>query len=405
MAKDSKFLDIICFSDAPWDYPLWTNKQHVMSRLSKLGYRVLYVDPQFGFVGWLKWFIAGRVSFARLFRWLKRESETLWIFAPILLPPRFAICRRINDFLRLLGVRALARWLRFERLVLWVYHPDAVYFVGRLDGSMVVYDCVDEYSTFPAYAAPARNREIRYNEERLLKLADVVFTTSKPLFELKREFNSNTYLVQNVGDANHFGKVMLEDTIIPSDIASIKKPVIGYVGALDAYKVDFELIKHIAMEKPGWSIVLIGPVAEGDPATKVDSFKKFGNVHFLREKPYQELPGYIKAFDICMIPYSINKYTKYSFPLKVHEFLATGKPVVTTVLPSVMDLSDVLKIASGYEQFVQFLEEALGGDSPKAKAQRLKVARENTWEHRVKQLLNIISKEPRRFSNSRQRTN
>jgi len=401
MAKDSKFLDIICFSDAPWEYPLWTNKQHVMSRISKLGHRVLYVDPQFGFVGWLKWFIARRVSFARLFRWLRREDKTLWIFAPILLPPRFAICRRVNDFLRLLGVHALARWLGFERPILWIYHPDAVYFVGRLDWSMVVYDCVDEYSTFPAYAAPARNREIRGNEEKLLKLADVVFTTSKPLFELKREFNPNTYLVQNVGDAEHFGKAMLEGTIIPSDIASIKKPIIGYVGALDAYKVDFELIKYIATERLDWSIVLIGPVAEGDPATQVDSFKKFSNVHFLEERPYRELPGYIKAFGVCIIPYSINEYTKYSFPLKVHEFLATGKPVVTTALPSVMGLSDVLKIASGYKQFIQFLEEALEGDSPKAKAQRLKVARENTWEHRVQQLLNTISKELGRFSNSR----
>jgi glycosyltransferase involved in cell wall biosynthesis len=391
MAEDSKFLDIICFSDAPWEYPLWTNKQHVMSRIAKLGHRVLYVDPQFGFAGWLKWFIARRVSFARLFRWLKRESETLWIFAPILLPPRFTICRRVNDFLRLLGVRAFARWLGFERPILWIYHPDAVYFVGKLDGSMVVYDCVDEYSTFPAYAAPARNKEIRGNEERLLKLADIVFATSKPLFELKREFNSNTYFVQNVGDAEHFGKAMLKDTTVPSDIASVRKPIIGYVGTLDAYKVDFELIKYIATERSDWSIVLIGPVAEGDPATKVDSFKKFSNIHFLGERPYGELPGYIKAFGVCIIPYSVNEYTRYSFPLKVHEFLATGKPVVTTALPSVMELSDVLKIASNYEQFAQFLEEALGGDNPEAKAQRLKVARENTWEHRVHQLLAVVS--------------
>ncbi len=395
MAKDSKFLDIICFSDAPWEYPLWTNKQHVMSRISKLGHRVLYADPQFGFVGWLKWFITGRVSFARLFRWLKREGETLWIFAPILFPPRFTICRRVNDFLRLLGVRALARWLGFEKPILWIYHPDAVYFAGKLERSMVVYDCVDEYSTFPAYTAPARNREIRGNEEKLLKLADVVFTTSKPLFELKREFNPNTYLVQNVGDAEHFGKAMLEGTIIPPDIASIKKPVIGYVGALDAYKVDFELVRYIAVERSDWSIVLIGPVAEGDPATKVNGFKKFSNVHFLGERPYRELPDYIKDFDVCIIPYSINEYTRYSFPLKVYEFLATGKPVVTTALPSVMELSDVLKIAPNYEQFVQFLEEALEGDSPKAKAQRLKVARENTWEHRVQQLLTLVSMEHR----------
>lgn len=390
MTEDARRFDIICLSDAPFDYPLWTNKQHVMSRLAKLGHRILYVDPQLGLVGWFKWYRAGRLKFRDLFWWVKRRNKNLLVFSPILFPPRYYIGRKINNFLRLKGILLLAKLLKFSQPILWIYHPDAVYFTGKIREDLIVYDCVDEYSTFPAYANPIRKQEIIANEKKLLGLADIVFTTSRPLFEVKRQFNPHTHLVQNVGDAEHFGKALLEDTEVPEEMKSLARPIVGFIGALDSYKIDFGLIEFVATNKPDWSVVLIGPVGEGDHTTTVNKLKEMGNVYFLGIKPYRFLPNYIKGFDVCMLPYNINEYTKYCFPLKIYEFLATGKPVVVTDLPSFKDLANVLRIAKDYQQFLEFLSEAISEKDGNSLKKRLEVAEKNSWDQRVRQLLSMI---------------
>jgi len=397
MVRSEQF-DIICLSDAPFSYPLWTNKQHIMSRLAERGYRVLYVDPQLGFIGWLKWLLERRLRFSDLFLWVKRRNTNLWVFSPILMPPRYKWGRRVNDWVRLRGTKILSHRLGFKSPLLWIYHPDAVYFAQRIKNSFVIYDCVDEYSTFPAYSAPARKAQIQANEARLLKIADLVFTTSRPLYELKKQSNPQTYLVENVADAEHFGKALLEETAISSEMAELSKPIIGFVGALDAYKVDFELIKYLALSRPEWSFVLIGPIGEGDRQTRVDSLQKITNIHFLGPKQYSQLPNYVKGFDVCIIPYQVNQYTYYSFPLKVYEFLASGKPVVTTNLPSIKHLSGVLKIASDYQEFLQFLSQAVEEDDSKDRARRIEVARQNSWDYRVEKILEIIKSTNSPFS-------
>ncbi len=389
MTNNNPF-DVICISDAPFTYPLWTNKQHIMSRLAQKGHRVLYVDPQLGFAGWFKWFLQGRLSFSDLFVWVRRKSKNLWVFSPILMPPRYRWGRRVNDLVRLQGTRILSRYLGLTKPLLWIYHPDAVYFVGKMGESMVVYDCVDEYSAFPAYSSPRRKEEIITNEKRLLKNADAVFTTSKPLQDSKKKYNSNTYLVHNVADAAHFSRVYYEKLPIPEDVKKIRKPIVGFIGALDEYKVDFGLLSFMASSRPEWSIVLIGPVAEGDRSTSIKNILVKENVYYLGIKSYEELPNYLKAFDICIIPYKLNEYTHFSFPLKVFEFLAAGKPVVTTNLPSLVELRDILKIANGSQEFIEQVEEALREGNAQAE-KRIEIAGKNTWDSRIEQLLSVIT--------------
>jgi len=389
---ENKLFDIICISDAPFNYPLWTNKQHIMSRLAERGYRVLYVDPQLGFSGWLKWFLQGRLHFSDLFLWVKRKGKNLWLFSPILMPPRYRWGRRVNDFVRREGARLLARSMGIKDPILWIYHPNGVSFLGRMNERMVVYDCVDEYSAFPAYSSPQRKNEIISNERKLLERADIVFTTSMPLQEAKKKFNPNTYFVHNVADVSHFSRAYYDELPLPEDLKGIRKPAVGFIGALDSYKVDFELVSRAASSHPEWSIVLIGPVAEGDRFTSIKDIEAKENVHFLGLKLYRELPSYLKFFDVCIIPYRINDYTLYSFPLKVYEFLAAGKPVVATDLPSLAltELRDVLRIASGPEEFIKQIAEALLENSSQAE-KRVEVAQKNTWDHRIDRLLSIIT--------------
>lgn len=389
MEHKSKSLDFICISDAPFSYPLWTNKQHIMSRLAERGYRVLYVDPQLGFMGWLKWFLQGRLCFLDLFLWVKKKGKNLWVFSPIFMPPRYGWGRKVNDLMRLWGAKILSQRFRLESPLLWIYHPDAVYFVGKMGEEMVIYDCVDEYSAFPAYSSPLRKKEIVSNEEKLINRADIVFTTSKPLQEKKKKLNLNTYLVHNVADVSHFSRAYYEELSLSEDLRGVAKPIIGFIGALDSYKVDFELISFIAERQPKWSIVLIGPIAEGDRSTSIDKIQAKKNIYFLGLKSYKELPAYLKAFDVCIIPYKLNEYTRFSFPLKVFEFLAAGKPVVTTNLPSLAELQNVLRVATGPEEFLKQISEALLEDNSQVE-KRVKVAGENTWDHRIDQLLSII---------------
>lgn len=350
---------------------------------------MLYVDPQLGFSGWLKWFLQGRLRFSDLFLWIKRKGENLWLFSPILMPPRYRWGRRVNDSIRREGVRLLARSMGMRDPVLWIYHPDGVSFLGRMNERMVVYDCVDEYSAFPAYSSRERKMEIISNEEELLRKADVVFTTSKPLQEAKKKLNPNTYLVHNVADVSHFSRAYYEELSLPDDLREVGRPIIGFIGAVDDYKVDIELVSTIASMHPEWSVVLVGPVAEGDQSTSIESLRSRDNIYVLGLRPYTKLPSYLRAFDICIIPYRLNDYTRYSFPLKVFEFLAAGKPVVTTDLPSLAELRDVVRIASSPEEFVEDIAQALLEDSSQAK-KRIEIASQNTWDHRIDQLLSTI---------------
>lgn len=385
----SKF-DIVCFSDSPWDTPIWTNKQHIMSRVSKLGHNVLFIDPPLSVSGWYKWWRSGRVKFSNLFKWIRKEDSNLTIFSPIVLPPRFGGLRYINNLIRLRGIKRLISRLGFKNHIVWIYHPDAAYFLGKTGEKFILYDCVDQFSAFPAYSDSRRKREIESNEMEVLEKANVVITTSSPLYDIKQEYNPNTYLVENVGDIEHFAKARSSTDQIPSDMKSIKKPVMGFIGSLDAYKVDLDLIKYAAITKPNWSFVLIGPVGEGDRKTDLSVISELHNVHILGIKPYALLPDYIRSFDVCMIPYNINEYNHYSFPLKVYEFLASGKPVVSMNLPSIISLSEVIKIATTYDSFIKCLSEALEKDSPEAVQKRIEAAGKNSWDHRVKQILDII---------------
>jgi len=381
-------MNIICLSTQNWDDRMWTNKQHIMYRLSK-NHRVIYVDK--GVLGLKNFFI-------------KREDEEGFKFT---IKNLFSLFEERNKNLTVLTekfnfpnpyafkIKLLKKYIKKNNLkdiILWIYQPEYEKYIGELGEKLVVYDCVDEYSTFPAYNKPGKKDGIIETEKSLLKKADLVITSAPGLYESKKEFNKNTHLVHNVGNAKHFMKALDPNTEIPSDIGSIKKPIIGFIGALDKYKVDFELLQHIAEKHPEWSVVLIGPKGKVDFSTRTSSLKKFGNIHMLGTKDYNPLPNYVKAFDVCMIPYNINDYTKNCFPIKFFEFLASGKPVVTTNLPALKEFEGSVKYASGKEDFTRAIEESLEHDPNEMKQKRIEAAKQNSWESRISKIIGLIEK-------------
>ena len=384
--------EIICFSTQPWNDFSWTNKQHIMNRLSKDN-NILYVFKDGSFEGFILSLIRGKRHVLDIFKRYKRLNENLMTISPhvFYLGRYFRVFRAINNIIVLFSVKKWMKKLKIENPILWAYHPESSYFIGKINESLVLYDCVDEYSETPAYNENKKIKEwIVKAETKLLKKADVVVATSEKLFSEKNKYNSSTYLVENVGDYEHFSKAALPETKIPEDIKGLKKHVIGYYGVISSYKVDFELLSYVAEKRPDWYLVLIGGIGIGESNTDISILKSRSNIRILGGRDYSLLPGYVKAFDVCIIPYARNEYTDACFPIKFNEYLASGKPVVSTALPSLLKFGDVASLAKDRDEFITYIENALAEKDPAFKEKRLEHAKKNTWEVRIGKIMALL---------------
>ncbi|MDP8225424.1 MAG: glycosyltransferase [Candidatus Lernaella stagnicola] len=361
---------ILMFSTADWDAPLWTNKQQVASRLAKY-FDIIYVEP-LAAVG------AGQRKL------LGGDSYTADCGVTVYRPPAAApfgnkiwSVNRANIAYASRGVKSIMREKGFSRPIFWCYPPTAQPFLTQIDSAVSCYDCVDEYSAFPgAWAIVTRKME-----QRLLKSVDAVFTTAQSLFEAKRPYNKHTYFVPNVADFGHFHKATTAKPI--GRIRNIKRPVIGFVGAVN-YKLDGELLATLFRLRPNWSFVFIGP----DCGFGVDQLIRHRNAHFWGRKDIDELPAIMAGFDVCMIPYKLNRYIEGVLPLKFFEYLATGKPVVATKMAELEKYTPMVDLITTPEDFVNAVERRLADDPHRE--QRLALARANSWEHRIERMLTIL---------------
>lgn len=375
-------MDIICFSTDHWDSPMWTNKQHIMSRLADRGHRVLFVDPVIG--------LSAVFSQKKMktFSLTTEVKNNLWVHPFIGFPFSriLFVDIVINVYIRRYFLKMILKTLKFNNPLLWIYHPDSVVFIGSLNEMKIVYHCVDEISAWSNNEE--KNCSIKGKENTLLKHADYVFTASKPLYEARKHLNHNTYLMENVADYEHFSKAQLPG-IIPDAIKELKKPIIGFIGAIRGNTVDVQLLLTIAKENPGFNIVLIGPVF-GEQTKK--ELTGSPNIYLLGIKEYAELPDYLRAIDVCIVPYLINnEYINNVFPMKIYEYLAAGKPVVATPMPSLEDHKDSVKIACNATEFKHKINEALTENTNEMIKRRMAVAAQNTWDKRIDNMLEIIN--------------
>ncbi len=332
---------IICFASG-YDAPP-TSKHHVMHLLAENN-TVLWVNYHAS--------RAPSASSADLLYMGKKLTQVLgglccarknlYVLTPLVLPlPGRPWAQKLNRCLLKLQIQNALRKIRRGPLQIWSFTPDISYILNEFQTEKVVYYCVDDHANFSGYD----NEQVLRDEAHLCRLADLVVTTSSVLQEAKAPLNPNTILVTHGVDYDHFSKALTENLPIPSDIADIPHPRLGFFGLIHDW-VDLDLLAEVAGKRPEWHFILIG-----DSNVDLTPYRSLSNMHFLGRKPYEQLPAYCKQFDIGLIPFKVNELTKAVNPIKLREYLAAGLPVVSTPLPEVQIYESLVEIADGPDEF------------------------------------------------------
>ncbi len=267
---------------------------------------------------------------------------------------------------------------QFNHPVQWFYDPMAVTaFLGTVNESAVVYDCMDQLSQFK-FAPP----EILRRELELLGKADVVFCGGRKLWESKSRHNRNCHFYGCGVEVDHFAKARSAETTIPNDVDFVHRPILGYFGVVDE-RMDYELVQKLAAANPEWSVVIIGPVCKVDPNT----LPCLPNLYWVGRREYAQLPNYTKAFDVCLMPFAMNEATEYINPTKALEYMATGRQIVSTAVPDVVsNFSEVVRVANNHEEFIEFCKDAVASKNSNLIEKGLRMADANTWDCIVSKL-------------------
>lgn len=272
---------------------------------------------------------------------------------------------------------------RITNYVLWYYTPMAVGFTDHLRPQTIVYDCMDELSAF-AHAPAA----LRLREAALMRRADLVFTGGQSLYEAKRDAHPNVRAFPSSVDVDHFAQAR-RLTRDPGDQAAIPRPRLGFFGVIDE-RMDIELLTGMAAARPDWHLVMLGPVVKIDPA----NLPANENIHYLGSKKYEELPAYIAGWDVALLPFARNEATRFISPTKTPEYMAAGKPVVSTSIRDVVrpyGQQGLVRIADSVAEFVAACEAAMAEDSVARIRAHDAFLRQTSWDGTWAQMRNLVN--------------
>jgi glycosyltransferase involved in cell wall biosynthesis len=376
--------DIVCVSTADWDASLWTNKQHLMSRLADAGWNVVYIDSlglrRPGASAQDASRIVNRLRAWRPFATTVRPG--IRRDSPLVIPMHGnRSVQRLNRQLLRWRLRRNERRWRLRQPVVWTYAPAGADLFDPRRHAGLIYHCVDDLAAYPGVDAAA----FSIAERRLVREADVCVVSSRVLERKLREL----------------GPRRLEywpnpaDTDTMREALALRRPneepvVVGFIGAVQDHKVDIALVEECARLRPDWVFELVGPVDLGLGGSSLDTSHLPDNVRLSGAVAHHELPAVLGRFRLAMIPYRINEYTASVFPMKVFEYLAAGLPVVATPLPSLVGEVEHVLFAEDAAGFVAALDEALQPDVEAVAAARAAYAGSFSWEARARQATALL---------------
>ncbi len=325
---------LVCFSHLRWDF-VYQRPQHLLSRCAQERRTFFMEEPIFECSA--SWWLE-----------VSRRECGVWVAVPHLpsgMGEEMLAAMQQNLVDELFAEYAI------DKPILWYYTPLALSFTNHLESCCIVYDCMDELSAFKGAAATSKDWEAQ-----LFKRADVMFTGGQSLYESKQHQHSNVHSFPSSIDSEHFAQAR-SITIDPPDQAGIAHPRLGFYGVVDE-RMDLDLLDGIAQARPDWQLVIIGPVTKINP----NSLPRRSNIHYLGSKSYSELPHYLAGWDVALLPFALNESTRFISPTKTPEYLAAGKPVVSTSICDVVrpyGHQDLVHIADSVEAFVEKAELAM----------------------------------------------
>jgi glycosyltransferase involved in cell wall biosynthesis len=305
--------DLVCFAHLHWDF-VWQRPQHLLSRFAQHG-RVYYVEDAFYHPDDL---VEPHME-------VKERQNGVKVLV-VHLPQYLRADEAAADEAQFAVLTRFFTDNSVKQYVFWYYTPMALGKSRLFSPVLTVYDCMDELAQFK-FAPP----ELRQREQELFKKADLVFTGGQRIYESKREQHDDAHAFPSSIDKAHFGQARDPKLAEPADQASIAHPRIGFFGVIDE-RLDIELLGHLATDHPEWQFVIIGPVVKIDPATLPHN----ENIHYLGGKNYQELPAYLRGWDVATLLFARNESTEFISPTKTPEYLAAGRPVVSTSIRDVV---------------------------------------------------------------------
>ncbi|HJT30021.1 MAG TPA: glycosyltransferase family 1 protein [Pyrinomonadaceae bacterium] len=358
--------DLVCFSHLRWDF-VYQRPQHLLSRCARKR-RVFFVEEP----------VYGNCSM----RLDVREAD----------PGVYVVVPHLPDGLRSeIAINAVMKEMTrqffteqgINEYIFWYYTPMALRFTDQFNPIASVYDCMDELSAFKD-----AHSKLPAFEKELFRQVDLVFTGGQSLYEVKRNQHPNVHAFPSSIDASHFGKAR-KTVADPEDQAHIPHPRLGFFGVIDE-RFDIELLDEVASKRPDWNFIIIGPVVKIDPNT----LPKHSNIHYLGGKKYNELPEYLAGWDIALLLFARNESTRYISPTKTPEYLAAGKPVISTSIRDVVRPYGEMKlveIADTASEFIVAAEKILSGANRSEWLQKVDAFLENiSWDKTWAQMSDLI---------------
>ena len=374
---------VIALVPDEWD-ALWQPRHHVVSRLARY-FQVVWVNPVENGRQMLKG--GGRPLFSDPAERVHTPIAPGFVaYNPEVWLTRLHRVHWLHKFLMQQGLKKARKILArrgCRRIILYIWRPT---FSSALEGipfDLSCYHLDDEYS-FSSVELPLS--EI---ESQLIRDVDQVFMHSLGLLEKKGNINPHTMFVPNGVDYQAYSQEQVE----PSDLASIPHPRIGYTGFIKRH-LDWQVLLRLSQKHREWSFVFVGPQSPHDDiVATIQELAKLPNVHFLGQKPTHVLCAYAQHFDVCIMPYQANDYTKYVYPLKLHEYLATGCPTVGARIRTLYEFKDVVTLATTPDEWSSAIEDSLkpAANSPERRAARQEVARQYDWERLVLEIANSMA--------------
>jgi teichuronic acid biosynthesis glycosyltransferase TuaH len=383
MVKDHCFVFV---GLQPWDIAIGSTAKNIAMEVAKHN-RVLFVNPPLGRSEWLL-----HRSDARVQRRLEvirekrdsisQEGDSLWVLTP----------RKVVESVNFVEPHGLYRWLNRindQRLASEIgYACHRLGFVRYIlfnDNSMLSGFNLKELLRPMLYLYLLRDNVIAVSYHRrhgtrmqpeLVAKADLVFANSGYFADYCRQHNPNTHMIGQGCDVSLYSD---SDGLLPvaPELSAIPRPIVGYTGSLTTRRLDINLLLDLAIYRPEWSIVLVGPQDEQFASSHLHDL---ANIHFIPTQPVERLPSFIKWFDVAINPQAVNIITSWNYPLKIDEYLALGKPVVATHTPFMEYFDGWVRLGKNAKEYVHHIEQALAEDTPELYRQRIAYAATHTWE-------------------------